>query len=176
MPAVGPFISLIFLPLGFYLVAYLLMYPEYLGHNLLLLFSTRALFGQIIAVAGLTIFIMACIQFLRKRGKLNKTGLYSTVRHPQYLGIMVMTLGMSVICIQLGNWHKALHTWLIQVLGYLLLARYEEHHLLKEYDEEYRQYRQRVPFIFPVPRLTKIPEPLFSMILALITAFLCTLL
>lgn len=57
-----------------------------------------------------------------------------------------------------------------------LLASYEERYLLREYEEEYSQYKQKVSFILPVPRVTKIPEPVSIMMLALIIAFLLTLL
>ena len=126
-----------------------------------------------VAVAGFIVFLMACVQFLRKRGRLVATGLYSVVRHPQYLGIIVMTLGLSIIDVQLWSYDGVLYTWLVEVLGYVLLASFEERHLLKEYEAEYQEYRRKVPFIFPTPSPTKIPEPLFSMILALIIAFIC---
>ena len=180
-------------PLVPYIVS-LLTYPT--SQNLdtlrLLLFSEKIMFGRTVAFAGLIIFLMACIQFLRSRGKLVTTGLYSVVRHPQYLGIILMTLGISVMCMQsvrsghivilqmrIGSWPQfwnieIWHIWLIQVFGYILLARYEEQHLLKEYKEECEKYRQKVPLIFPIPYSTKIPEPLFSMGLALIIIFLCT--
>ena len=135
------------------------------------------MFGRIVAVAGLVIFLVAFIQFLIKRGRLITRGLYSVVRHPQYLGITVMTLGISMMSIQFAGWHpEVLYVWLIQVFGYVLLAASEEQHLLKEYEREYQPYRQRVPLIFPIPRLTRIPEPLFSMVIAFIITFLLTFL
>lgn len=189
--ALGPWGMLV--PLVPYIVS-LLTYPT--SRNLdtlrLLLFSEKLMFGRIVAVAGFIIFLMACIQFLRSRGKLVTIGLYSVVRHPQYLGIILMTLGVSIMCMQsvrgghivilqmrIGSmpqfWNIEIwHIWLIQVLGYVLLACYEEQHLLKEYKGEYEKYRQNVPLIFAIPCPTKIPEPLFSMGLALIVIFLCT--
>jgi len=176
MPAVGPWISLMFVPLGYYLTLYFVWHPEYLEHNLRLLFSPQALFGQMVAATGFVIFLMACVQFLRKRGRLVATGLYSVVRHPQYLGIIVMTLGLSIIDVQLWSYDGVLYTWLVEVLGYVLLASFEEHHLLKEHKVEYQECRRKIPFLFPVPSPAKIPQPLFSMIIALIIALLCMLL
>ena len=179
-------------PLVPYIIS-LLTYPT--SHNLdtlrWLLFSKKLIFGQIVAVAGFIIFLMACIRFLRSRGKLVTTAVYSVVRHPQYLGITLMTLGISIMCMQYARsghivvfrmqigdmpqiWEIEIwHIWLISTLGYVLLACYEERHLLKEYKEEYEKYRQKVPLIFPIPCPTKIPESLFSMGLALIIIFLC---
>ncbi|MEM2905110.1 MAG: methyltransferase [Candidatus Bathyarchaeia archaeon] len=175
MPAVGPWISLMFVPLGYYLLLYLLWYPEYLEHNLRLILSPRTLLGQAVAFMGLMLFLAACIQLVRQRGKLVTTGLYSVVRHPQYLGITVMTLGTSIISVQLraNGYTAALFIWLVEVLGYVLLACFEERSLLREHEEVYQRYRVRAPLIFPVASPARIPEPLFSMVLATIIAFVC---
>ena len=100
------------------------------------------------------------------------------VRHPQYFGIVVVTLGITIRCIQsgFGGGSKVVPIWLIQVLGYVLLAGYEEQHLMNEHEEEYQRYKQKGPFIFPVPTVTKIPEPLLSLAVALVVAFLLTFL
>ena len=184
-----------FVPLVPYIVS-LLTYPTPRNLDRLrwLLFSEELTFGRIVAVAGFIIFLIACIQFLRSRGKLITAGLYSVVRHPQYFGITIMTLGITIMLMQcFGPVHRYLEwlifgplymdallfarlptTWLIQVLGYVLLACYEERHLLKEYKGEYGKYRQKIPLIFPIPCPTKISEPLFSMGLALSIIFFCT--
>lgn len=87
-----------------------------------------------------------------------------------------MTLGISMMSLQFAGGHaEVLYVWLIQVFGYVLLAGYEERHLVMDYEREYQRYRQKVSFIFPAPRLNKIPEPLFSLAIALIIAFLLTL-
>ena len=179
IPVVGPWFGFMIFPLLIYISGLMWAYPEFLeAQRNLLLFSERLLFGRIVAVTGLIIFLVALVQLLRKNKKVITTGLYSVVRHPQYFGITVMTLGFSIMCIQF-TWStdpKVLYVWLIQVLGYILLAVYEEQYLLREHKIEYQQYRQKVPFIFPSPRITKIPEPIVSMVLALVIAFLLTLL
>ena len=179
IPVAGPWFGFMIFPLLIYISGLMWAYPEFLeAQKNLLLFSERLLFGRIVAVTGLIIFLVALVQLLRKNKKVITTGLYSVVRHPQYFGITVMTLGFSIMCIQF-TWStdpKVLYVWLIQVLGYILLAAYEEQYLLKEHEIEYQQYRQKVPFIFPSPRITKIPEPIVSMVLALVIAFLLTLL
>ena len=179
IPVAGPWMGLMIFPLIIYISGLMWAHPDFLEAQItLLLFSERLLFGRIVAVTGLVIFLVAFVQFLRMKGKVITTGFYSVVRHPQYFGIVVMALGFSIMCIQFtgSTDPKVLYVWLIQVLGYVLLAAYEEQYLLKEHKREYRQYRDKVPFIFPSPRLTKIPEPLVSMVLAVIIAFLLTLL
>lgn len=43
--------------------------------------------------------------------------------------------------------------------------------LLKTHEKEYQSYGQNVPFIFPVPHHTEIPELLSSMVIALFHRF-----
>jgi len=46
----------------------------------------------------------------------------------------------------------------------------------KDDEKEYQPYGQNVPFIFPVPHHTEIPELLSSMVIALVTGVLSTFL
>jgi protein-S-isoprenylcysteine O-methyltransferase Ste14 len=178
IPVAGPWFGLMIFPLATYISGLAWAYPDFLDVQInLLLFSERLMFGRIVAVTGFMIFVLAFVQFLRKKGKVITTGIYSIVRHPQYFGIVIITLGISMMSLQYkGGDPRVLYVWLIQVLGYVLLAAYEERYLLIEHKTEYQQYKEKVPSIFPIPRLTKIPEPLASMAIAVIVAFLLTLL
>jgi protein-S-isoprenylcysteine O-methyltransferase Ste14 len=183
VPVVGIWHGVMFFPLAVYLFSLVVTYPETFWTDAnFLLFSPHSMFGRIVAFCGFVLFLVACVQFLRRREKLITTGLYSIIRHPQYLGIIILTYGYSFMCIQvipppsIEIVQNVLFIWLIQVLGYITLASYEEHSLLHEYENEYRQYKHKVPFIFPVSHPSRIPEPVFSFILALIIAFLCILL
>jgi protein-S-isoprenylcysteine O-methyltransferase Ste14 len=100
-----------------------------------------------------------------------KTGVYSFVRHPQYAGIIIITIGLTVMALTLGSNPQITLLWLIQVLGYIVLAGYEESHLEKQYGENSRQYKQNVPFIFPIKCSSKIPETLFTILIAVIISF-----
>jgi protein-S-isoprenylcysteine O-methyltransferase Ste14 len=181
VPVVGIWHGVMFFPLAVYLFSLLVTYPETFWTDAnFLLFSPHSIFGRVVAFCGFALFLVACFHFLRGHKKLITTGLYSVVRHPQYLGIIVLTYGYSFMLIQVTPHieivRNVLFIWLIQVLGYIALASYEEHRLLHEYENEYQQYKQKVPFILPVSHPSRIPEPVFSFILALIIAFLCTLL
>jgi protein-S-isoprenylcysteine O-methyltransferase Ste14 len=182
VPVVGVWHGIMFFPLAIYLFSILIAYPQTFWSDAnFLVFSQHNVIGRIIAFCGLLLFLAAFIQFLRKRGTLIMTGVYSVVRHPQYLGIIILTLGYSFMVIwattppSLGIAQNILFIWLVQVLGYIVLAFYEERCLLREHKSEYKQYQSEVPFIFPTPHLRGIPEPIFSFILALIIAFLAML-
>ena len=123
IPVAGPWYGLMIFPIITYISGLVWAHPDFLEAQInLLLFSQRLMFGRIVAVTGSIIFFVAFIQFLRSTGKVIMNGLYSVVRHPQYFGIIVMTLGVSIMCIQFrGADPKVLCVWLIQVLGYVLL-------------------------------------------------------
>jgi protein-S-isoprenylcysteine O-methyltransferase Ste14 len=175
IPVAGPWFGAMTLPLITYILGLMWTEPELLEAQIsLLLFSERLMFGRIVAVIGFAIFSIAIVQFLRKKGKVITTGIYSVVRHPQYFGIVVVTLGISIMSIQYSGRYNAavLYVWLIQVLGYVLLAAYEERYLLSEHKTEYQQYKNTVPSIFPLSCPTKIPEPLASMLISVVIACL----
>jgi protein-S-isoprenylcysteine O-methyltransferase Ste14 len=134
--------------------------------------------GRIIAIVGVVIFLMAAFQFLRERAKgkrLIKTGLYSLVRHPQYFGIIIITIGLNVMVMVLtigSNQLELIFLWLVQVAGYMILAKYEEKHLEKEFGEQFRRYEATVPFMLPIKGPSKIPETMFTLLIAVIIAFI----
>lgn len=76
------------------------------------------------------------------------TGVYSIVRHPQYLGGLLAHIGISFM---LSAWYSLLCTPLMILLNYLM-ARKEEEELVRELGEEYEEYRRRVPMLMPRPR------------------------
>ena len=144
----------------------------------LLFFDREFMVGRIIAIVGVVIFLMAAFQFLRERAKgkrLIKTGLYSLVRHPQYFGIIIITIGLNVMVMVLtigSNQLELIFLWLVQVAGYMILAKYEEKHLEKEFAEQFRRYEATVPFMFPIKCPSKIPETMFTLLIAVIIAFI----
>ena len=76
--------------------------------------------------------------------RLVDTGIYSAVRHPQYLG------GMFSVFITTLLWYPH---WLFGVLGTIGIvvlymgAREEDQRLIKQFGEDYKRYMQRVPRI-----------------------------
>ena len=124
--------------------------------------TMEGVLGLLTAIVGSAIFLAAGIHFLKSRGKLVTAGLYSIVRHPQYLGIMLIVLGTSVLCM------GSAFDLLLALVGYTLLAGYEERNLLKERGTEYLEYRKRTSFIFPVWCPPIVSEYLYSTILVVL--------
>jgi protein-S-isoprenylcysteine O-methyltransferase Ste14 len=115
--------------------------PNFFGAN------PNPILGWSLFVLGLSIFLLSIIQFFAKRGKgLVTSGLYSKVRHPQYLGIMTASFGFTVVSERPMSWIA----WLTLAFMYVLLALREEEILKKKYGLEIKTYRQQVPFLLPL--------------------------
>lgn len=73
------------------------------------------------------------------------TGPYSYVRHPQYVGFILVMLGFLV------QWPTLLTLAMLPVLVvmYVKLARSEERESIAEFGDSYRKYMAEVPAFFP---------------------------
>lgn len=80
-----------------------------------------------------------------KPNNLETRGVYSMVRHPQYLGWILSHVGLSLL---LCAWYSMLFTPILVTLIYLI-SRKEEDELTKEFGEEYTDYQKRVPMLVP---------------------------
>ena len=77
--------------------------------------------------------------------KIVTTGVYSIVRHPQYLGGLLAHVGISFL---LSAWYSLLFTPLMVILIFLI-SRKEEEELVKEFGKEYEDYKEKVPMLIP---------------------------
>jgi protein-S-isoprenylcysteine O-methyltransferase Ste14 len=174
----GLAISVMSIPLLPYLI-YLLKGQANPEREIQVLFFSRAfIVGRVIALIGFVVLLLAAAQLLWSRHKgveLITTGAYSVVRHPQFTGIIVVTVGLTVMVLtnSTADLFQTAGLWLIQILGYIALARYEEWRLTKRFGDGYRQYKQEVPFLFPVKSPSRISETLFTILIAaLVCCFL----
>jgi protein-S-isoprenylcysteine O-methyltransferase Ste14 len=101
---------------------------------------------------GFLFFMASMIQLIisKLRGvRLVKSGFYSIVRHPQYLGIFVWSLGHLLYALPFHLRPADLIAWVTLVFLYILLAKSEEKSLEHNFGEEYVDYKNSVPFIIP---------------------------
>jgi protein-S-isoprenylcysteine O-methyltransferase Ste14 len=81
--------------------------------------------------------------------KLVTTGLYKRIRHPGYLGQLIIFLGISV---SLSNWITIILMMLPVLIGYNYRIMIEERFLSEELGPDYDNYRTRtkklIPWIF----------------------------
>lgn len=82
--------------------------------------ATLAVFGFLLFLSGIAIFVVA-----RARGrKLVTSGLYSVVRHPQYLGMILAALGLTLLERDSYSGTKliSLIAWTLLIVAYVWLA------------------------------------------------------
>ncbi|GAB6137966.1 hypothetical protein JCM15060_11550 [Halanaerobaculum tunisiense] len=102
--------------------------------------------GGLIFGLGMLIIGIGWWQIHRSNGELVTDGIYSYVRHPQYLGIFLLTVGMMI------QWPtiSTLVMWPILIYSYYRLAKKEERDVLNEFGQEYKEYRKNTPAFFPL--------------------------
>jgi protein-S-isoprenylcysteine O-methyltransferase Ste14 len=79
------------------------------------------------------------------QGKLVIKGIYAYIRHPQYTGLLLITLGLLV------HWATIpiLIMWPILLLMYYRLAKKEEKAMEKEFGTEYTRYKEETGMFLP---------------------------
>ena len=104
--------------------------------------------GSVLLVAGVAVFLVCAMQVyahkLLKKGAALR-GLYTVLRHPQYLGLGVAGLGLSIL------WPRflILLLWLVMLLLYYLLAVDEERRMLRTYPATYAPYMEKTGMFLP---------------------------
>jgi protein-S-isoprenylcysteine O-methyltransferase Ste14 len=112
-----------------------------------LLQSIRVL-GSVLFIVGMIVFLGCAVQVyahkLMKKGAALK-GLYALLRHPQYLGLGMAGLGLSIL------WPRflVLVLWLVMMLLYYLLAVDEERRMLRAYPDTYAPYMEKTGMFLP---------------------------
>lgn len=146
--------------LGLVIFCYNHFYLNYVGMEILLWV------GWVVGLAGLIFFVLGLSE-LKKEGSaaegesllltttLVDRGVYAVVRHPEYLGSLLLVVGSVLIS----------QHWLTLGLGLPLLVWFfvyvlpeEEKGLIEKFGDHYKRYRQNVPsinFLIGIIRLQK---------------------
>lgn len=98
-----------------------------------------------IIIAGILLVVFGWIKIFRAEDRLVTTGIYSRVRHPQYLGLLLLTLGMNVLWVTFTT----LLLWPLLALLYYRLAKEEDERLEEKFGEEFLKYKNNVPMFIP---------------------------
>ena len=87
------------------------------------------------------------IVFGEKRDKPSviQKSVFNVVRHPVYLGEILLYLGLFMLNISLA----ALGIWVATAVFLHYISRHEEKLLLERFGEQYKQYMRRVPMWIP---------------------------
>ncbi len=82
-----------------------------------------------------------------KNHKIISTGLYRFIRHPGYLGQLIIFMGISI---SISNWLSILLMMIPVTLGYLYRIRVEEKFMTDQLGEDYKHYQDRTKKIIPM--------------------------
>ena len=134
--------------------------PKAFSDFILFLFYLPFLIPEKIFLVIGAILLVYSIAYLysNKREGLVTTGPYHLVRHPQYLGMILITLsatGWSIWILNntfgVGflNPIQTVFVWFIELFAYILLAYIEEIDLSKKFGEDFATYNKQVPLFIP---------------------------
>ena len=138
-----------------------------------------ALLGISVCVVGILLAIYSIIYLgLQKKKGLVSTGPYRYIRHPQYTGFLLLTIGLSgysywILTNTFGmGWRLAslsakqtvIVIWYMQLGAYILLALIEESYTSKEFGDEFSTYKNNSSFFVPFGNVAKRYDILLSII------------
>ena len=107
--------------------------------------------SYILILLGSAIFIWGFLYWIKYgKGGVIASGPYRICRHPQYLGIIVVALGFTLLTMRpIAN-----ISWLIMTYIYILMASVEEYYIAME-GNEYVDYKKKHIFIIPYIRMLR---------------------
>lgn len=106
---------------------------------------------------GVVLFLAGAIPVYWSKlwgGRAVTTGLYAWIRHPQYVGLAILGLGILLL------WPRflVLVSYVTMLFLYGLLARWEETQCLARFGESYRAYQSRTGMFLPRGWLPRMPS------------------
>jgi len=103
--------------------------------------------GFVVAVIGLLGFVLYERSTTNPRASmLRTTGIYSVVRHPLYVGNTLTAIGLACFT---TAWYLPIIVGLLGLLYHERIAAREEVFLEGRFGDEFRQWADRVPAMFP---------------------------
>ncbi len=114
---------------------------------------------QVLRITGITLLLVAAVfiftpfyllskygnkqdgQTYMQAGEVVQQSLYALIRHPQYLGYMLLACGFTLLS---QHW-VAILLASVSIVFFYIQASQEERHCLDQYGEPYARYLQRVP-------------------------------
>jgi protein-S-isoprenylcysteine O-methyltransferase Ste14 len=159
LPPLGVWGALMTVPFASYLILMFSNLPVHLPRALLDFFAPISILEKACIIGGLVLLVYSTVHLLQKKqGGLVTSGPYGSVRHPQYLGMILLTLGLTSWSVWILNNTfgtgflrptQTIAVWFLELVAYIVLALIEERHLAKKYGESFADYKTRVSFLIP---------------------------
>ncbi len=103
----------------------------------------------LVILLGAVYFIKSAHQIIfnleSQRPTVIRTGVFGLVRHPLYLGSILFYAGLVVLTLSMVS----LGIWIVILLFYHFIAKYEEELLRHRFGVEYEKYSSEVPMWVP---------------------------
>jgi protein-S-isoprenylcysteine O-methyltransferase Ste14 len=112
--------------------------------------------GGALVIAGLIIRIQAILTLKKyftytvtkvENHTLIETGLYKIIRHPGYLGQLIIFIGTSI---SISNWLSIILMTVPVTIGYLYRINIEEHFMKEQMGDNYLNYQKRTKKLIPL--------------------------
>jgi protein-S-isoprenylcysteine O-methyltransferase Ste14 len=117
--------------------------------------NTFFIIGSILAIIGLIIRVASIVTLKQQftytvtkieNHELIETGLYKSIRHPGYLGQLIIFLGISA---SLSNWLSVLFMIVPVFLGYFYRINVEEKFMINQMGQKYIDYQKKTKRLIP---------------------------
>ena len=161
VPCTAIWFGIMSVPLITYL-AFFFQNPGILVSDFAFLFNSYEIY---IIILGFLLYIASLIYQLTHRKQLIRTGPYRYLRHPQYIALIIMTFGMTLMVFKTSpivNFDLSIDVyifmfliWTGEVLAYIILAKIEEYALKAKHGDEFLDYANNVSFMFPFLKLKR---------------------
>jgi protein-S-isoprenylcysteine O-methyltransferase Ste14 len=156
LPPLGLWTGLMTVPLASYLVMMFANLPASLPQALSTFFTPFHLPEKALIGLGLLLLVYSVIYLRLKKGEgLVTSGPYRLMRHPQYAGIILFTIGLTSWSVWILNntfgmgflsSSQTLVVWFVELLAYVLLASIEERYLSRSFSE-FEAYKSKTPLL-----------------------------
>jgi protein-S-isoprenylcysteine O-methyltransferase Ste14 len=174
--------GLMTLPFAAYLVTILSNISVNLPIAISEFFSPFLITEKMFITIGFLLLIYSTVHLqISKRKGLVTSGPYGLVRHPQYLGMIITTLGLTswsiwwlknTFGIGFLDPSQTIGLWFIELFAYIFLANIEEQHLYGKYGDFFEKYKAQVPFFIAFLKTeNKIHEVIISIVIPAIALF-----
>ncbi len=132
-------------PLSVYFLSGFLGMPLLENDFMLYMLTFGMPVGSVVTFIGVLLIILGWREIYRAKEELTTRGVYRHLRHPQYLGIILVAGGWLI------HWPTVpgIALWPLLTVLYYRLSRQEDRYLAEKFGKQYSKYAEKTPSLFP---------------------------